>query len=46
MFESVVERNHGGRRGEGGVGSPVNAAELRHDLANHGDFCLGTVKKI
>jgi hypothetical protein len=23
--------------------SPVNAAELRHDLTNHEDFCGGTV---
>ena len=43
MFESVVERNHRGRGGEDGVGSLVNAAELRHDFANHEDFCLGTV---
>ena len=43
MFESVAERNDGpgwggGGGEEGGVGSLVNAAKLRHDLTNHEDF--------
>ena len=38
MFAVVVERNHSGRQGEGGVVSQLNAAKLRHDLANHKDF--------
>jgi len=40
MFDEVVERNHGGRGREGRVVSPLNAAELRHDLTNHEDLYL------
>jgi hypothetical protein len=46
MFGEVVERNHGGRGREGGVVPLLNAAELRHDLTNHEDFCGGTVVRM
>jgi len=38
VFVVVVGGNHSGRGGGGGVVSLVNAAKLRHDLANHEDF--------